>query len=412
MRDPRRIRELGERRLGEIAERTERLEVELKDLLEKNKGKPELRLVSEEIKRSLRELAPLANILARENDRRENLPELRTVLATNNPFQVNELLVSADKPALGQAADAARIEQFSLEKTLNFSPLSGTEARGDVTVRSLMQAMIETLSIEATDRLSELLARVLSSMVTDRTVKAIERAVERSGELTENEIERAIAEINDELAELSSRTSTYRQPLVLRERIQGAELLKDKQEQAVEAQKTDGTERIAYRVIYDRLGKVVRIEITGRQALRLVANALAPAMPRSEKAKAASVPDILPAIFNNALAMIENDPLAKMEIAEMTAKVITLILALLKQKEPRQRLPPGYPNRSWQRSSGSWSISRRCCRPSCNARQRPPSPPCSRNMTGRSRPVMRRSKKRSNRCSSRPSTPKPASSIF
>lgn len=226
MRDPRRIRELGERRLGEIAERTERLEVELKDLLEKNKGKPELRLVSEEIKRSLRELAPLANILARENDRRENLPELRTVLATNNPFQVNELLVSADKPALGQAADAARIEQFSLEKTLNFSPLSGTEARGDVTVRSLMQAMIETLSIEATDRLSELLARVLSSMVTDRTVKAIERAVERSGELTENEIERAIAEINDELAELSSRTSTYRQPLVLRERIQGAELLK------------------------------------------------------------------------------------------------------------------------------------------------------------------------------------------
>jgi hypothetical protein len=159
------------------------------------------------------------------------------------------------------------------EKTLSFGRVIelfeagfASEAGRKVTLETLMRLVSETLlfKTETSSRIPEMLLRMVLSSLTERLLKEIVREAEKTGRIAQREIQNAIERVNDRSIRLPIEVEAKDHPELRRERNEALEDIRAREESSATGKKSTGSERITYRVVYDRNGNIARIEIEGK----------------------------------------------------------------------------------------------------------------------------------------------------
>ncbi|MFA5112986.1 MAG: hypothetical protein WC529_01685 [Candidatus Margulisiibacteriota bacterium] len=116
-------------------------------------------------------------------------------LVATDPLRANHSITVIDR------ARPAERERFSLESTLSLSRLTQRDRTGRFDPRAILRLLTGLFRLETRSRFSAFVLRLSSRLLIERLSREIVRQSERSGQVTREELENAVKEINRQLKE-------------------------------------------------------------------------------------------------------------------------------------------------------------------------------------------------------------------
>jgi len=205
-----------------------------------------------------------------------------------------------------------------------------SEAGRKVTLETLMRLVSETLlfKTETSSRVPEMLLRMVLSSLTERLLKEIVREAEKTGRIAQREILKAVDRVNDRSVRLPIDIEVKDHPELRRERNEALEDIRAREESSATEKKSTGSERITYRVVYDRNGNVARIEVEGKLKEAEIVDALKGLVLARP---AETIPHLVEAASRLLTEFKENRP----EIARIVSEIVKLVYDRGRSASPR-----------------------------------------------------------------------------
>lgn len=265
--------------------------------------------------------------------------------AQNQPVQNNgQLSPAAENILRGRvlnepAAPGSHLELQFLkgEKTLSFGRVIelfeagfASEAGRKVTLETLMRLVSETLlfKTETSSRVPEMLLRMVLSSLTERLLKEIVREAEKTGRIAQHEILKAVERVNDRSIRLPIEVEAKDHPELQRERNEALEDIRAREESSATEKKPTGSERITYRVVYDRNGNVARIEVEGKLKEAEIVEAL-------KGLVLARPAETIPHLVEAASRLLTEFKESRPEIARIVSEIVKLVYDRGRTASPR-----------------------------------------------------------------------------
>lgn len=312
---------LRELKIDKLSEKTKGEFEELKSLIKeyrekrKNLSPQEIQILNS-IEKSIRK------ILVRGGVFEHALLLQEPLTPPQNPFQLaseNTLRSQIIKPEnLGKLLEVRRETTISLEDLRKVIELPLAEK---------FRLLIKEAKIEGAHSSVELLTRLLSTLISERLIKEIIRATEKSGEFTQKEIEKAINEINKYLERISEKIrikiksesiATEKKPVDLN-RIENIfeEITSVSEEQT---QTASGNSKVIYKIVYDQKRNIVRVEVISRLTKTEVLKTTADLIRVSPR-------EAISTLVESAAEVLVNDPNARVEVLTTIAETSRMLFS-------------------------------------------------------------------------------------
>ncbi|MCU0640757.1 MAG: hypothetical protein MUC35_01570 [Candidatus Margulisbacteria bacterium] len=276
-------------------------------------------LVTYEQKRSLSraEKQLLAEIKAELTELKEVQAPVVPLTPTANQATVVNHPFTGDRPSV-EVKPAAGFETrpFRLDSLIRFDHLIGRQ----INLETLLRALNIRVEFRGSDRIAELVSRLILRTMVDRLVREMARVSERGGELTEREIESLIRTLNQQSAERLTAEPAKPAP--------------------IESELT-----------YDRTEKAIRLEIKGaadqteaKAVLRELAKPDLPSFLAAAVPLLAELPDTVATISQVVASLPINEPVLVKSVTQLLTKgaapaARAVASALAQQLPPAVALP-------------------------------------------------------------------------